>query len=66
MPYITDDPAADYSRYEAEQEREMERLPICHDCGEPITGEILYQINDEYICPECMSAYVRYVDDLID
>lgn len=54
----TDDPIRDYDRYCAEQEREMERLPRCSECDEPITDDFCYYINGEYICEECMKDYL--------
>lgn len=38
MPW-TDDPVADYDRYDAEQTRELEKLPRCSECDHPIQGE---------------------------
>jgi formylmethanofuran dehydrogenase subunit E len=52
--YYTDDPIADAERYTAEQEARVERLPICTECGHHIQDEHLYEINDEFICEECM------------
>lgn len=50
----TDDPIADFLRYDAEQERKLEMLPVCVCCGEPIQTEEYYDINDDLFCPECM------------
>lgn len=55
--YYTDDPVADYERYSADQERELDRLPRCSECGEPIQDEYCYLINDEAICESCMDQY---------
>lgn len=67
MFYPTDDPIADYDRYDAEQERELEKLPVCCDCGERVTADHYYLINDEVICPECLEAgYRKDIDDYIE
>lgn len=67
MHHRTDDPVADFMHYDAEQAREMEKLPICEDCGEPITEDHFYEINDVYICPNCLEAgYRREIEDYID
>lgn len=50
----TDNPIRDWDSYCEEQERELAMLPICSQCGEPITDEYCYRINDELICDECM------------
>lgn len=57
--YYTDDPVADYERYSADQERELDRLPRCSECGEPIQDEYCYLINDEAICESCMKENHR-------
>ena len=49
----TDDPIADYERYEREQQRQLERLPKCSDCGQHIQDEEAYYLNGEWICLEC-------------
>ena len=63
---FTNDPVADFERYDAEQERELQKLPICSECDEPIQEEHCYEINDELICPDCMEKYHRkLVDDYV-
>jgi hypothetical protein len=55
MPYNrTDDPLADFDRWDREQQRELERLPVCCECDKPIQDEIYYEFDGEYICPECL------------
>lgn len=60
MPY-TDDPIADFEGYDAEQNRRIEQLPVCADCGHPIHDEFAYYINGEWICEICMDSYKREV-----
>ena len=63
----TDDPVADFLRWDEEQNRQLERLPVCADCGEPVQDEHLYLINDEIICQECLVRYYRKsTDDYIE
>lgn len=57
----TDDPLADFNAWDAEQTRQLERLPVCADCDEHIQDESAYYINGEWICKNCMSAYEREV-----
>lgn len=65
--YRTDDPDRDFDAWEAEQAREMERLPRCSECGERILDDFCYQINDEIICEECMQDnYRKATSDLMD
>ncbi len=63
---FTDDPVADFLRHDAEQQAELDKLPRCADCGEPITDDHLFYINDETICPACMECYRRSVEEFID
>lgn len=50
---ITSDPVKDYERYAAEQERELQKLPVCECCGEPIQQEKAVYYNDQWICKDC-------------
>ena len=67
MFFKTDDPLADFDRWDAEQAREFERLPICENCGERVTDDHFYMINDEVICPGCLeSDYRCETEDFIE
>ena len=59
----TDDPLADFDRYQAEEERWLKKRPRCSECDKHIQDEFAYYINDEWICPECMSEYLKPVDE---
>nr|DAL88883.1 MAG TPA: hypothetical protein [Caudoviricetes sp.] len=62
----TDDPIADAERYAAEQDRRLDKLPVCCECGEPIQDDFCYEINDDLICEGCMNTYYRKsVDDYV-
>lgn len=50
----TDNPIADFDRWDAEQTEQLKRLPKCAECGEPIQDEECFEINGELICPECL------------
>ena len=56
---FTDDPARDFAYHDAQQSRNLERLPVCENCGEPIQDEHLFLINDEFICEECLKNNFR-------
>lgn len=63
--YRTDDPLADLSRHEDDQERWLRKRPLCSCCDEPITDEYCYMVNDEPVCEECLNDHFRKaVDDL--
>lgn len=61
----TDDPLGDFDRWDAEQERELERLPICCECGNRIEDDFCYEINDEIICEACMEQYRKFTSDFM-
>lgn len=64
--FFTDDPVADFSRHDAEQEAELELLPICSECGERIQDEHCFVINDMPIHESCMKENYRVsVTDLM-
>lgn len=57
--YRTDDPAADFDRYDAEQQKQLEKRPKCSMCDEYIQSDQFYEINDEVICEECLNENFR-------
>ena len=59
--YRTNDPIADFNRWDAEMNSRLEQRPVCADCDEHIQDEFAYYINGEWICMRCMSAYEREV-----
>ena len=59
--FYTDDPLADFERYDEEQNKWLERLPVCVDCNNHIQDETAYYINGEWICEDCMEAYKQVV-----
>lgn len=52
-----------YKRHEAEQAREVKKLPVCDYCDEPITSDHLYDIDGTLICPDCMESVFRKSTD---
>lgn len=64
MMFCTNDPIADFERYDAEQERRLSKLPKCSECGEHIQDECCYVIDGVYICERCMEDHRKNVEDL--
>lgn len=48
-----------FERYDAEQERQLQKLPVCCYCGETVQDDFLYLINDEIICIGCLNDHFR-------
>ena len=57
--YFSDDPVADFERYDAEQQTKLEQLPECSECGNHIQDEYAFYINGEWICERCMKENYR-------
>ena len=67
MWFITDDPVRDAAAYDMERQKELDKLPTCDICGEPITGDFLYDIDGVLYCEDCLnSEFQRNVDDYIE
>ena len=67
--YWTDDPLADFHRHDREQERALSLLPKCGRCRERIQSEFCNEVDDEYVCDDCIEeedeATRVYTNDLI-
>ena len=59
MAYFSDDPVADFEAYDREQERRLERRPVCRKCKEHIQGEHYFYIEGKIFCEECMIEEFR-------
>lgn len=58
----TDNPVADFERFDAAENRRIERFPRCMECGEHIQTETAYYIEG-WICEDCLDIlYKRYVE----
>lgn len=63
--FYSDDPISDYNRYCNEQQKELDRLPECSECGEKIMDEYCFEVNGEYICERCMNENHRKSVDML-
>lgn len=48
-----------WEAHDQKQEKELEKLPYCEICGDPIQDDHLYLINDEFVCPACLEREFR-------
>ena len=61
------DPERDAALYDAERQKEIDKLPKCDVCGNPIQDEDLYDLDGTLVCEECLNAeYRKSVDDYIE
>lgn len=56
---FTDDPIADFERYDSEQQAMLDELPLCEYCEEPIQDNYYYEIDNECICEDCLNRNFR-------
>ena len=57
--YYTDDPIADFNRWDNDRSERLKKLPVCSNCGEYIQDDHYYQINGENFCPDCLENEFR-------
>lgn len=63
---LTGNPLADFDRHDAEQQKQLDKLPKCYECGEPIQTDECYELNGELICPECLKDnHRKWVEDYV-
>lgn len=60
--FRTDDPVADFESWDAMLEQRLARLPVCSECGEPIQDYFAYQIDNRWICENCIQWSRREVE----
>ena len=54
--FYSDNPLADFNRWDSEQSEWLAKLPKCSDCGEPIQEEFAYYIHDGWLCEHCVET----------
>lgn len=66
---MTDNPVADFERYDAEQEKILKRLPKCFLCGDHIQQEDAFHLKtsciDKWICDECLENNREEIEDAV-
>ena len=66
MIHRGDDPIADFHRWDADQQKYLDSLPLCENCEEPIQDEKCYEIGGEVLCEDCMKdRYERWTEDFV-
>ena len=49
-----------FNNHDAEQERALDLLPKCYECGQPIQDEECYELDEErLVCPECLERFYK-------
>lgn len=52
--FRTDDPIADFNRYDAKRERALKKYPKCCWCDEPITDDHFYNVEGNHVHTDCI------------
>jgi len=52
--YYTDDPISDFKNHDIDQQRKLERLPVCNCCGEHIQQDMAVFLDDNWYCDDCL------------
>ena len=56
-----------HDRYDAERQREMDKLPKCDYCGKTIMDDYLYDFDGDLICEDCLNDNFRKrVEDYVE
>lgn len=63
MMHYSDDPIRDAELTQLDQERWLESLPVCDECGEHIQSEDLYELDGLLFCESCMEGHRRSTED---
>lgn len=54
-----------WEKHDREMQEEMDRLPVCGWCGEPIQDEECYKIGNKVVCVHCMEECKVHTTDLM-
>ena len=59
----TGDPLYEFDRWDAENYRREQKLPVCSECGRTIFEDYMYKIKGEIYCDECIGDFKVYIDE---
>lgn len=55
-----------FYEHESDQQRMLDRCPICSDCGDPIQEAHLFNVNGDLFCFDCAKAnFQRDTEDYV-
>lgn len=63
---ITDNPERDYLQYEREEQKWLEKRPVCNQCGEPIQSYYTYEIDGYLFCEGCMEQFKNETEEYVE
>lgn len=61
------DPLADFDRWDAQQQANLDKLPKCIYCDDPIQDDCYFEINGECVCENCLNEHhKKWVEDYVE
>lgn len=67
MQFRSNDPERDFQRDDDRKEAELEKMPVCSYCCQPIQDEKLCDIEGTLYCMECFEEnFIKDVEDYIE
>lgn len=48
-----------FNAYDRQQQKKLDRLPVCEYCREPIQDDFYYEIDGEILCHDCLDEVYR-------
>lgn len=54
------DPLRDWEKHDREQQAELDRLPKCFYCKDPIQGDFVFVFDKKCMCEECLNEHHRH------
>jgi formylmethanofuran dehydrogenase subunit E len=55
--HLPEDNYSMWKRHDDRQQAELDRLPRCHDCDEPIQQDMAIEFDGCKFCDECIKLY---------
>ena len=65
--FYSDDPVADFDRYDAAMAQKEAKLPQCEECGQYVHDDTCFEINNKIYCEKCMrNDFSRNTEDCLN
>lgn len=62
MSYVADNYDL-WEAYDRKQAQQLEKLPVCADCREPIQQEDAVFYHGDWLCDDCIDSYRRSTEE---
>lgn len=63
MFFRTDDPIKDFENWDREQQKQLDKLPECARCDQPIQQEDAVRIGKKFYCDHCLAEMRESIGD---